>query len=434
MKLLPNYLHLILSFCVLFSLFFLPALHAEEPPKDILQKAETLLTDKKYSEALGLYERVIAADPSCVQAYRDIVTCYGKLGNPQGAIKFMNALFLDHARSGEVHYGMGYALFQVNKYEDAAQYFDKAIQLKPDLAAAWNNRAAIYHFVANDYVKARQYYEKAIEISTRTGNDRVLAVARENLATLPSAEDLKPLALEEFLNSYIAKADANDSQAVRRLVLGQKKNCEQALDWFLNEALRAGAEGSRDEEKTTLALAALLANEYTLQHKSDALRKKLQAYTSLPEDKKKKIFRGESMLRTGMEKEQQGLYEEARKHYREAFACFESTGDKNKSGLCLLYLGDASRALKQFPEARKEYSDALSLFIETRDERQRALALSSLGITCSLLGEHGDALDFLKRSLTIYTSLKDVEAQHKVKKNIEMIEAKIKDKAIGNRQ
>jgi len=413
----------VIFYCLLSLFFTITVLQGQETPQALYNKAEQLAKNKKHSEALGLYQKAVTADPSFTPAYRGMVTCYSELGNAQGALKFMDSLFLDNPDVAEVYYGMGYALFKLCKYEEAGTYFEKAIQLKPDLAEAWNNRAAIFQFVTGDYKKARQYYEKAMAISSKQGNAWVLSIARENLAALPSAEDLKPLTLEEFLNLYLARAEANDEQGVRRLVLGQKKNCKQAMDWLLERAMQAGGEGNGDEEKTTLALAKLLAGEYATQHKSGELGKKLSAYTEIPGDRKKKIYRANSLLNAGMEKEQQGLYDDACRRYREACASFDALGDKTKAGLSSLYLGDAYRALKKHKEARTAYSDALTRFIEGRDDPQKALALSSLGIACFLLGEKDEALGFLKRSLSLYTSLQDEDACRKVQKNIAMIKA-----------
>ncbi|MEI6126642.1 MAG: tetratricopeptide repeat protein [Pseudomonadota bacterium] len=422
-----NLAHRIFFIFVTLVFFDTGFLYPQEAPKALFEKAESLFNNKKFSESLTLYQKIVTADPSFVQAYRGVVSCYGELGNPQGAVKFMDSLFIEHPQSAELHYGLGYALYSAGKYEDAGNYFDKALQLKPDLAAAWNNRAAIYHFITRDYKRARQYYEKAIEISSRAGNTWVLDVAKKNLANLPAEEDVKPLTLEAFLNTFIARADANDAQGVRQLVLGQKKNGEQALEWFLNQAMMAYAEDKKDEEKTTVALATLLVTEYAAVYKSDSLRKRLQAYTGMDDAKKKKMAGGETLLNAGMEKEQQGLYEDAGRKYKEALACFESMGDKSKAGLIFLYLGDVGRAVKRYPEARKAYSDALTCFLEIKDERQKALALSSLGITCSLLGEQSDALDFLRRSLNIYAVLKDEEALKKVKDAMALIEVQINE-------
>ena len=397
--------------------------------KEKFQKAETLYKAKNHAEALPLYQKVIAADSAYGQAYRGVVLCYGAMGNPQGALKYMDSLFLEKPDSAEVHYGMGCALYGLQKYDDAAKYFDKAIKIKPDLAAAWNNRGSIFHFIVRDYAKARQYYEKAIEIGTRTGNAAVVKIAQENIANLPREEDLKPLTLEEFLNTFIARADESDAAGVRWLVLGQKANCEPAMDWLLDQALQAAAQDAKDQEKTVGALATLLAAEYSGLHKNEALKKKLKAYTALSAEQKKKTFQGNSLLARGVEQEQRGAPAQAEQDYGQALACFQALNDKGKTGLALLYLGDAQRGLKKYPEARRAYTDAVTAFMEVKDEKQRALALTSLGFTSALLKEHAEALEFFNRALKIYTSLKDEPSAAKVRENIARVEEKMKAKS-----
>ncbi len=168
--------------CVFLFLFVLTVLnpsyrnnlYAEEDLNASFLKAESLFNNKKFSEALSLYEDIISKDPSFIRGYRGIIECYVALGDSQGAVVFIESLFLENPESAEVCYSLGYALYYTKKYNDAKIYFDKAIRLNPDLAAAWNNLAAIYHFISHEYENARAYYEKAIEISMRTGNDWVL--------------------------------------------------------------------------------------------------------------------------------------------------------------------------------------------------------------------------------------------------------------------
>lgn len=395
---------------------------SQETPQALFQKAETLYKEKKHADALPLYQKVIASDPAYSQAYRGAVLCFGALGNPQGALKYMDSLFLDRPDSAELEYGMGCALYSLQKYDDAATYFDKAIKMKPDLAAAWNNRGSIYHFVTREYGKARQHYEKAVEIGTRTGAAAVVKIAQENLANLPREEDLKPMTLEDFLNAFVSRAEESDAAGLRWLVQGQKPNCEPAMDWLLEQSLQAAAQADAGEEKITVALATLLAAEYSGLHKSDTLKKKLTAYTGLSAEKKKKLAEGNQLLARGIGQEQQAAFAQAAQSYAGAVACFTAAADAAKRGLALVYLGDAQRALKNYSDARTAYTDAVTAFMEAHDEQQRALALTSLGFTSALLKEYSQSLDFFNRALKIYSILKDEQSAKKVRENIARVE------------
>ena len=421
-------------FLLFFGLFIFSTLHgdtswAQKNPGALFQEAEDLFKKKRYAAALELYEKIITVDPSFTRGYRGITRCYDALGDPQGAVIFMETLFLENPEKGEVSYGLGYSLYHLKKYDDSLNYFQKAIELNQDLAVAWNNSAVIYHFIKHDDEKARHYYKKAIEISKRTGDDWTLKIAEENLAHLPKPVELKPvkekLTLEEFMNRFLSYAEKEEQKKIRELILGQKENSEQAMDWFLGKAMRSFAEGRTADENTTIMLAKLLEKEYNRSFESPSLKDRLDHYKNLSGDEKMKIVEGENLLEEGFIREQNNNYEEAQSRYSKAFLCFEGINDKSREGLALLYLGDIYRKMKKYSLARESYIDGLTRFIETGEKEREASLLSSLGITCYLLGEYPVAQDFLEQSLEIYRLLKDEEAEKKVKNNLELIKAKI---------
>ncbi len=402
---------------------------AAQDSKAVLQQAEDLFVKEKYTTALDLYEKVISLDPTCLRGYRGIVRSYSALGDPQGGVVHMESLYLETPDKAEVCYGLGYSLYSVARYDDARRYFEKALRLNDRLAEAWNNIAVIYHFALRDYDKARHYYNKAISTSKKTANTWVLEIAKKNLANLPTAEELTlattQLTLEEFINTFLFKVEADDERAISFLVAGHREHCRTALDWLIGEAMRASAAGRRDSEQKTILLARVLEKHYRAGFGDFALQARLAAYAGLDDEKKKKIVEGEDLLNAGMTHQQQGLYARAQTNYKQARACFERISDKARAGTALLYLGDAYRLTSHNRLAREAYSDALTLFITTRQEDQKALALSSLGVTSSLLGQQADALDFFTRSLKIYQKLRDDDSARKVKQNIEIVKAKI---------
>ncbi|MDY6864285.1 MAG: tetratricopeptide repeat protein [Thermodesulfobacteriota bacterium] len=369
-------------------------------------------------------------DPGFTKGYRGVVKSYTALGDPQGAVIYMESLFLENPERAEVLYGLGYALYNTEKYKEAKIYFEKAVGLNPDLAAAWNNIAVIYHFVFPDYKKAREYYEKAIEISKKTKDDWVLKIAEENLAYIPKEADaLKPikenLTLEEFIDNFISMIEESDEGGIRRLVVRHKKNCEEALDLFLKDAMLACVEGRKEDEKKRLLFLKILEREYRVSFNSPFLKNKLDAYNKLNEDEKKKIVMGEKLLEEGLKKEEKGLYLDARNNYQKAISHFFEIKDKNRTGTAFLYLGDIYRKMKKYSLANEAYSNALRYFIEIMEKEKEALALSSLGITNFFLNEFSTSLEYFKRSLKTYKFLNDEESVKAVERNIKLIKAKI---------
>ena len=256
--------------------------NAGAPSEEVFTRAEALLQEKKYSEALGFYEKVLTGDPSIVSAYPGLIKCYIALGDLEGGSAFIESLYLEVPDNAGINYGMGYALYKQKYYQMATEYFERAIKLDPDLAEAWNNMAVIYHFVEHNYEKARQYYEKAIVLGQRAHNQRVVDIAQKNLVHLPKEEVITPvtaiLTLEDFLNRFIAHVEKGDKAKLQGLVLGQKDNCVKAMDWLVEQAEKARSQGDDKSEKNAVALAQILADQYAESYESDTLLAKLEKY------------------------------------------------------------------------------------------------------------------------------------------------------------
>ncbi len=415
---------------VVLTVLFSVAVYGNEA--NLLQQAESLRAADKHSEALNFYEKAAAGNPELIEALRGIVESYRALGDAQGAVVFMEALFLENPDSAGASYGLGYALYAARKYERAVDYFEKAIKIKPDMAEAWNNCAAIHHFVTHDYERARSCYERAIELSTAAGKTRVRDIARKNLANLPGPEETRPLkeklTLEEFVGRFLSRVEEDNDRALGLLVLGQKENAEQALDWLLAEAMSAAAADNPQEEHKAKLLARLLEKHYRRAFGSDALQKILADYERLDTRQKKHIIEGETYVERGFELEQRGDYQEALQHYERALERFDGIDDTGRKATVLMLLGDVYRRVKNPDKARKAYGDALTCFIALRDEQKKAEALSSLGISCSLLGQDREALDFLQRSLALYRQLDDSASAGKVQQNIDILQKRIQQK------
>ena len=253
---------------------------AADKSKAALANAEELLQNKKYPEAVASYEEILSRDPSVVTAYPGLIKSYAGLGDIEGGTAFIESLYLEDPENAGINYGMGYALYQQKAYDAAAGYFDRALQLDPKMAEAWNNRAVIFHFVERDYEKARQHYQKAIALGEKSGNQRVVDIARKNLNHLPKKKKVIPvtetLTLEAYLNRFVSLVEEGDKAKLQGLVLGQKDNSIKAMDWLMEQAGKANAQGDKKSEKTALTLGKILSSQYAICFESDALTKMLE--------------------------------------------------------------------------------------------------------------------------------------------------------------
>jgi tetratricopeptide (TPR) repeat protein len=422
-----------LVYTVLFLCFALISsrnnlLLAQKNPHVLYDEADDLLKQKQYAKALNLFEELLTLDPSYVSGYPGMVSCYRAMGDTQGAVIFVESLLLGDPENAAVNYGMGYSLFHLQKYDDAGKFFDKAISLNPNLAEAWNNRAVIYQFIDQDFDKARRYYQKAISLSQKTNNRRVLDIARKNLAALPKKEVLNPvtevLTLEAFINRFIDAVDKNNVKQMKELVLGQRTNCEKAMQWLLENAMRANARRAKANEETAVLLGELLANLYEESYQSSLLKNQLRNYKSLADDKKKLLVKGESLLKDGGLDQESNRYSQALEKYRQALACFKEIHDNRRTGIAHTYLGDLHVQMRDWASARKAYQQSLSFFNTDEDMQRKAAVLSTLGKICYNLKEYTPALDFLSQSLVMYRKLGNKTALEQVEKNIELVKKK----------
>jgi tetratricopeptide (TPR) repeat protein len=415
-------------FCLFLAAAVLPGgrpLCAEDP-KALVEKGEILCGQGKLPAALKLYEATLQADPSMTVAYRGIVHCYRAMDDPEGAVRFMESLYLEHPEQAEVFYGLGYAHYEAGNYDAARRHFEKAVSLNVDLAEAWNNCAVIDHFITRDYEKARTSYEKAIEVGRRTGNRYVLAIAEKNLANLPSPVKLKAveekLTVEEFLGHFISGVDRGDATGIRELAMGQRRNCQEAMDWLLGEACRLHGAGRLQDEEARLLIARVLAEVHEKAFKDPLLVNRLEAYGRLsPEDKRTRA-EGLALLHKGSEHETAGRFDEARRQYQEALLRFEKIGDRGGIGISQVSIGDASLKSGEYLRAQEAYEKGLSIFVASGEAYRQAVVLSSLGVTYLRLGDRRGAMSFLKQSCEIYDRLGEKDLASRLRADIRTLE------------
>jgi len=391
--------------------------------------ANALLKENQYLKALELLENILTRNPSFIEAYRALFECYRGLGDSRDASIFIESLYLENPKNAAVNYGMGYSLFQQKKFTAAARYFDRAIQLDPDLAEAWNNRAAIFQFVEKDDDHARQYYEKAIEIAARTGNQRTLEIAKKNLAHVPKKVVLNPvtekLTLEAFINRLIDAIDANNETQVTELILGQKLNSERAVDWLIEETIRIGALGQKDKEQATIRLARLIADLYRETFGSNLLNEKIENYQHLPAQKKQLLLEGETQLENGVRFEETSQYSKAIESYQNALNCFTKMGDVRRSRIAFIYLGDAYYKTKEYGSACQAYQNALERIQGSTELKSTAHLLSTAGSACFHAQQYNSALNFLNRAMALYREMNDEDSMKIVKYNIQLVKKKL---------
>jgi len=141
--------------------------------KELLLQGNALFEQKKFAEALALYQQFIDKYPSLYKIGLNVANCYMELQEYDKAIaeyqKVLDGLNAEAADkkdpklTAQVFSGIGDAYMRQNKFKEAEQYFKKSIEIDPaDHALAYN--VAEIMMQAGNADEAIRYYEMAIRI------------------------------------------------------------------------------------------------------------------------------------------------------------------------------------------------------------------------------------------------------------------------------
>ncbi len=97
--------------------------------------------DQKWNESAAELEALLEAEPDRKEAYGDLAQTYLKAGRPDEAARAVERGAEKGFQSARLHFNVGAAYFNQKAFDKAAQAFQKAIEIQPDLAQAELNLA-----------------------------------------------------------------------------------------------------------------------------------------------------------------------------------------------------------------------------------------------------------------------------------------------------
>jgi Flp pilus assembly protein TadD len=190
--------------------------------KEMLLHGNALFEQKKFAEALTLYQAFSDKYPSLYQVRLNVANCYMELQEYDRAIaeyqKVLDGLNAEAADkkdpklTAQVFSGIGDAYMRQNKFKEAEQYFKKSIDIDPaDHALAYN--VAEIMMQAGNADEAVRYYEMAIRIKP----DWPKSYLKLGYAWLNKGNTLK--AVESFTKFVeISPADDPDVAMVKDII------------------------------------------------------------------------------------------------------------------------------------------------------------------------------------------------------------------------
>jgi len=126
----------------------------------LLVLADCCVRDKKFLEALDVYQTIISLDSKIAEAHNNCGIILGKLGRFVDALASYDSAIAIEANFADAHMNRGNALRNLERYDDALVAFDRALSLKPDLAEAWLGRGNVF-YIRQRHDDAFAAYDKA---------------------------------------------------------------------------------------------------------------------------------------------------------------------------------------------------------------------------------------------------------------------------------
>lgn len=149
-----------------------------------LKLGDLYMLQENYQDAAMKYEEVLAVNQSNIEIFTRVVWIYiEKLNNPKKALanaQIALNLFPENAMSFNL---AGWALTANQNYDDAEGYLNKALQLNPNLAAAYLNYGWLYEKQTQTAL-AQEYYRKAYDLGGTSSVANLAAIRFNNLQSL----------------------------------------------------------------------------------------------------------------------------------------------------------------------------------------------------------------------------------------------------------
>jgi tetratricopeptide (TPR) repeat protein len=164
--------------------------------RELLAKGAQLGQAGRLTESIAVHLKAVAADPADAQAHVNLISLYGRVGQPDRAEQHYQAALGLGTSLAEAHYNYGVLLAAASRYDEAADAFRRALGVNAFHAQAHNNLAALLARQGRLADAAAHYREALVNEprhrGARFGLGRVLVALNRPLDAL---EELRKLPL-----------------------------------------------------------------------------------------------------------------------------------------------------------------------------------------------------------------------------------------------
>ncbi len=407
-----------------------------------LDSAAQLVKSGKFSEAIALYEKILAQTPSSDRVGRiSVLTALGNLYRtqqlPKKAVPLFNEVIELSGDIPEQQLAKILALLGLGRiYEDSGdgrnaivtyEQAEKAARKYGDpstIVAVLNNMGTVYVEQGN-YAKANEIFLQGLETSAQLSQRYSEPITQSNLksrcdaAKTGESSSLHQL-MRRFCDSPIPVADLvktfnqiretslKQGQEIQTrsltnlaLLRNRQSNYPEAIRYNLESIAIARTIGNIDNEGTSL-------NNLGTIHVALADYPKALDFFEQSLKIHRKINNRSLIARTinniGQVYSEQGNYRKSIEQYNQSLIIAKEIGDRNHEAILYNNFGTNYQYLGQYNDAKAMYEKALTIYRETGNRPGEVTTLNNLGVFQSTIGDYPAAL------ISLETALKSAES------------------------
>lgn len=178
-------------------------------PKKYYKTAVDFIENKRYNDAIDLLTKAIDLEPDYEDAYLLRASAYESIGKYINAVEDYKRASVFLNKETEVFYKAGRAYFKLERYRDALDMLNKAIELKKGNLEALQLKVLTL-IELEDYFNALEAAEAAVKEKSSAENYYYQGLVSERLKNIAGAENDYERALKkdkDYVPAYIALAE-----------------------------------------------------------------------------------------------------------------------------------------------------------------------------------------------------------------------------------
>jgi choline-sulfatase len=211
--------------------------------------ARALKDTGRVSEALDIYQRLVARWPRDAALYHDLAVAADAAGLPREAARAEQAALALEPSNAAAANGLGLLHIENGRTADAAAAFERAVALDPSNAAFWTNLGNARRAEGNA-AAAEQAYRKALELNSRDGD------ANNGMGVLLVQAHRAADAIPYFERALAGSPRFTEARLNLGIAYQESGNPEKAAEQY-HRVLELAPPGSREYQ----AAMALLARQ-----------------------------------------------------------------------------------------------------------------------------------------------------------------------------